>query len=146
MSLPALKSFADEVECKKYYIDNYCHKDIHTYDGLKVKFHEDTFEHAFYIRTSKKWTAKKDHFSVERGERIDWIKHVLLDSSIIPRQGYDKARKKYDNSRRVAFLAPNNYVVIIMIDNKGEGRFVTAYLVDSDDVAKKIASSPVWTK
>lgn len=70
MSLPALRNFADEAECKKYYIDNYCNKEICTHDGIKVKFHEDTFEHSFYIRAQKKWKSKKDHFSVERGERI----------------------------------------------------------------------------
>lgn len=146
MSLPALKNFANELECKQYFVDNYCNQEIYTHDGIRVKFHEDMFEHIFCIRKEKTWKSKKDHFSIDRGERIDWIKYVLQDPTIIPRQGYDKARKRYDNSRRVAFLAPNNYVVIIKIDNKGEGRFVTAYLVDSADVASKISGSPVWIK
>lgn len=146
MSLPALRNFADEAECKKYYIDNYCNKEICTHDGIKVKFHEDTFEHSFYIRAQKKWKSKKDHFSVERGERIDWIRYVLQDPTIIPRQGYDKAKKCFDNSRRVTFLAPNNYVVVIQIDNKGDGRFVTAFIVDSEEVANKIKGNPIWVK
>ena len=58
----------------------------------------------------------------------------------------DSAKKNYDNSRRVTFLAPNNYVVVIYINAKGEGKFVTAYLVDNQDTATKIASSPVWEK
>jgi hypothetical protein len=146
MSLPALKIFADESECKQYFVDNYCNQEIFTHDGIRVKFHEDMFEHAFYIRTAKKWKAQKDYFATDRGEHIDWIKYVLQDPTIVLRQGYDKARKRYDNSRRVAFMAPNNYVVIILIDNKGAGRFVTAYLVDSEDVANKISGSPVWVK
>lgn len=146
MSLPALRNFANEAECKQYFIDNYCNAEISTHDGIKVKFHEDMFEHAFYIRVNKTWRSHKDHFSKERGERIDWIKYVLNDPTIIPRQGYDKAHKRYDNTRRVAFLAPNNYVVVILIDNQGEGRFVTAYLVDKPEVANKINSSPVWVK
>ena len=146
MSLPALKIFADESECKQYFVDNYCNQEIFTHDGIRVKFHEDMFEHAFYIRSATKWKAQKDHFSIDRGERIDWIKYVLQDPTIVPKQGYDKARKCYDNSRRVAFLAPNNYVVIIMIDNKGEARFVTASLVDHEDVANKISGSPIGVK
>ena len=37
-------------------------------------------------------------------------------------------------------------VVVIYINAKGEGKFVTAYLVDNQDTANKIASSPVWKK
>ena len=81
---------------------------------------------------------------MERGERIDWIKYVLNDSTITPRQGYDKAKKRFDNSRRVAFLTPNNYVVIIQLVGKREARFVTAFIVDSADVANKINANPVW--
>lgn len=146
MSLPALRSFSSESECKKYFVDNYCNADIFTHDGIRVKFHESMFEHAFYVRTNKAWKARKDHYSVERGERIDWIKYVLNDPTIIPRQGYDKARKRNDNSRRVAFLTNQNYVVVIAIDNQGEGRFVTAFLVDRIDVANKILSNPIWVK
>lgn len=144
MSLPALKDFSSETECKQYYIENYCHADIKTFDGIVVKFYEETFEHAFYTRTKKSWRAPKDHFSTERGERIDWIRAVLEDPSIIPRKGYDKARRTYDNSRRVTFLSPNNYVVVIFINNIGEGKFVTAYVVDNEDTAQKLSSSPLW--
>ena len=144
MSLPALRNFANESDCKKYFIDNYCNVQISTHDGIIVKFHKDMFEHAFYVRSQKKWKSNKDHYSVDRGERIDWIKYVLNDSTIIPRQGYDKAKKGFDNSRRVAFLAPNNFVVVIQLIGKRRARFVTAYLVDSTDVANKIIASPIW--
>lgn len=147
MSLPELRKFADEQECKQYYIENYCHNtEIKTFDGIRVKFYEETFEHAFYIRTRKSWSAPKDKYSEERGERIDWIKAILEDPDIAPRKGYDKAKKSYDNSRRVVFWAPNNYVVVIYINKKGEGKFVTAFLVDNQDTATKIANSPIWEK
>lgn len=144
MSLPALRTFASEADCKQYFVENYCNAEIYTHDGIKVKFHKDIFEHAFYVRVQKQWKSKKDHFSLERGERIDWIKYVLNDSTITPRQGYDKAKKRFDNSRRVAFLTPNNYVVIIQLVGKREARFVTAFIVDSADVANKINANPVW--
>jgi len=147
MGLPELRKFTNEEECKEYYIEHYCNNtEIKTFDGICVRFYEETFEHAFYVRTRKSWKAPKDNYSIERGERIDWIKSVLEDPSIIPRKGYDSAKKNYDNSRRVTFLAPNNYVVVIYINAKGEGKFVTAYLVDNQDTANKIASSPVWEK
>ncbi len=144
MSLPALRSFASEAECKQYFVDNYCNAEISTHDGIKVSFHEDMFEHAFYVRAQKKWKSAKDHFSTDRGERIDWIKYVLNDNTIIPRQGYDKAKKRFDNSRRVTFLTPNNYAVIIQLTGIREARFVTAFIVDSQDVANKINANPVW--
>ena len=146
MNLPPLRSFSDESECKQYYIDNYCNANIQTHDGITVKFFEDTFEHAFYTRTQKKWKAPKDRFAVDRGERIDWIKTVLEDPSIIHRKGYDKARRTYDNSRRVTFLSPQNYVVVIFINDKGVGKFVTAYIVDNNDTAEKLRSAPIWEK
>lgn len=128
-------------------MEHYCNNmDITTFDGIHVRFYEETFEHAFYVRTRKSWKAAKDKYSTERGERIDWIKAVLEDPSITPRKGYDKARKSYDNSRRVTFLAPNNYIVVIYINESGEGKFVTAYLVDNQDTADKIANSPIWEK
>lgn len=144
MSLPELKQFDTEEEYKEYFIDNYCKCEVKTHDGIVVKFYEDMFEHAFYTRTRKSWKAKKDHFAVERGERIDWIKHVLADPAIIPRKGYDKEKRTYDNTRRVTFLTPENYVVVINIIKPGEGKFVTAYLVDNSDTANKLSAAPVW--
>lgn len=144
MALPALKSFSSEAECKTYFIENYCKQQIFTHDGIRVQFYDNMFEHSFYTRTSKNWKAKKDHFAVERGERIDWIKAVLEDPTIVPHKGWDKEHKRYDNSRRVALLTADNYVVIIMIVGEKLARFVTAYLVDDARVANLINNSPVW--
>lgn len=142
--LPPLLNLSNEAEYKNYYIENYCNKEIKTYDGILVKFHEDTFEHSFYKRKRKTWKAKKDVFSKERGERMDWIKHVLNDPSITPKKGYDKAKQSYDSTRRVAFLNEENYLVVIYINKHGVGKFVTAYLVDNDEAANKIRNSPNW--
>ncbi len=144
MSLPALRKFSSEAECKQYFVDNYCNAEIYTHDGIKVNFHSDMFEHAFYVRSQKKWEANKDHFSIDRGERIDWIKYVLNDPTIIARQGYDKAKNRFDNSRRITFLVQNNYAVIIQLVSKREGRFITAFIVDSLTVANKINANPIW--
>lgn len=146
MLLPPLLILSSEAEYKQYFIDNYCNKcPIITFDGLPVMFYPDMFEHAFYRRTRPNWRAPKDSVDKSRCERMLWIKAILEDNTIIPRQGYDKARRRYDNTSRVAFLAPNNYLVVIR--NAGMSwRFVTAYLVDNQEAANKILASPVWSK
>ena len=54
MGLPELRKFTNEEECKKYYIEHYCNNtEIKTFDGICVRFYEETFEHAFYVRTRK---------------------------------------------------------------------------------------------
>lgn len=147
MTLPALVQLATEEEYRQYYIENYCNKSpIYTYDQIPVTFYPEKFEHAFYKRTNKTWKAKKDQFFRSRGERIDWIKCILQDKSITPKKGYDKATGSYDNSRRVAFLSKDMYLVVIYINNKGEGSFVTAYEVDNQNAANKILNSPDWEK
>lgn len=57
--------------------------------------------------------------------------------------GFDKARNQYDSDNRVAFLAPNNYLVVIRKTPR-EWKFVTAYLVDNPMAARKIQASPEW--
>src|SRR6056297_2083711 len=120
MELPELLTYETEEEYKRHYIENYCEAcPIYTFDNIPVMFYEDKFDHAFYKRTHKSWHASKDSFSKLRGERMDWIKHVLQDPNIIPRKGYDKAKNSYDNTRRVTFLNEQNYLVVIFINNKG---------------------------
>jgi hypothetical protein len=147
MGLPKLLKYQTEEEYRQHYIKNYCEAcPIYTYDNIPVMFYEDKFDHSFYKRTHQSWEAKKDRFSYERGERMDWIKYVLQDPNIIPRKGYDKAKKSYDNTRRVTFLSDENYLVVIFINKKGEGKFVTAYVVDNEEASNKIRNSPRWEK
>lgn len=147
MALPELLQYETEEEYKQHYIKNYCEAcPIYTFDNIPVMFYEDRFGHAFYKRTHKSWEAEKDTFSKERGERMDWIKQVLQDPTIIPRKGYDKAKNSYDNSRRVTLLTQENYLVVIFINKQGKGKFVTAYLVDNEEAAEKIRNSPLWEK
>ena len=147
MSLPALLHYTTEEEYKKHYIEHYCDKSpITSYDGIPVMFYTDRFEHAFYKRTSKSWKARKDRFCQPRGERMDWITYVLQDPTIKPKKGYDKDKDSYDETRRVAFLSEENYLVVIYINKNGQGKFITAYLVDDEETADKIRSSPDWEK
>lgn len=60
MGLPELKKFTNEAECKKYYVEHYCNNtEIKTFDGICVRFYEEAFEHAFYIRTRKNGKHRK---------------------------------------------------------------------------------------
>lgn len=146
MELPSLVHLETETDYFNHFVDMYCNAGpIITWDGLPVVFYPEMFTHAFYKRTSKSWKAKKDSFDIARGERIDWIKAVLEDASILPRAGYDKAKGTYDGSRRVTFLTPDNYLVVIREDG-AKWRFVTAYLVDDSRTVGKILASPIWKK
>lgn len=135
-----------EAEYKQYFIDNYCAvSPIYTWDKLPVEFYADMFEHAFYKRTQKSWKAKKNAVDIERCKRMAWIKEVLLDPSIVPRVGFDKAKDTYDNSRRVALVSQEKYVVVIRNTGK-KWRFVTAYIIDNQDTYNKLMASPIWQK
>ncbi len=147
MNPPEILNLLNEEAYKNYYVENYCNKcPIFTFDGIPVMFYPEKFEHAFYKRSKATWKAKKSLFDVSRAERMDWIKAVLQDPQIIPKKGFDKARDSYDNKRRVTFLNEENYLVVIELDKKGKGIFVTAYLVDNENAAEKIRSSPNWEK
>ena len=147
MALPKLLTYSTEDEYKQHYLENYCKScPINTFDGIPVMFYPETFEHAFYKRTNKSWKAKKDSFSKDRGERLDWIKIVLQDDSIIPKKGYDKATGSYDNTRRVTFMNSDNYLVVIYINDQNIGKFVSAYIVDNERAASLIRNSPNWEK
>jgi hypothetical protein len=148
MPLPKLVEYNTEAEYKAHYLSHYCNQNpIMTHDNIPVMFYPETFEHSFYKRSAKKWSAKKDIFSKERGERIDWIKHVLQDPTVMMKKGYDKARNNYDSTRRVTYMNQENFVVVIWVnDKKGTAKFVTAYLVDNPYAAEKIRNSPDWGK
>ena len=146
MAALSLIHLATEAEYKQLFVDTYCTSGpIYTWDNLPVVFYPDMFEHAFYKRATKNWKAPKSSIDLSRCERILWIKEVLLDSSIIPRQGYDKAKNTHDSTRRVALLTPEDYVVVLRNDGN-KWRFVTAYLIDNAVTKSKILSAPIWQK
>lgn len=146
MAALSLIRLATETEYKQLFVDTYCTPGpIYTWDNLPVMFYPDMFEHAFYKRAIKNWKAPKSSIDLSRCERILWIKEVLSDSSIVPRQGYDKAKNTHDNTRRVALCTPEDYLVVIRNDGN-KWRFVTAYLIDNAGTKRKILSAPIWQK
>jgi hypothetical protein len=134
-----------ENEYKNHYIEEYCNKVIHTHDGIEVKFRPEKFSHAFFKNASRK-NKDKSIFSMERAQRINWIKKVLQDEELHIYAGWDSSKKKYDHTRRVCLVTNDGYVVVLRMAKPSLGIFVTAYLIDDDEVKRKIESSPiVWT-
>ena len=74
-------------------------------------------------------------------DRIHWIKDVLSDPSDELYVGFDKVKKSYDNSSRVA-VVKGDYAVIIRLINNKNARFITAYVADNS--IEKIKKSPKW--
>jgi len=146
MSIPALLLLPSEADYKQYFVNNYCNNcPVYTWDGLPVMFYPDMFEHAFYKRATRSWRAPKTVFDWDRGRRMPWIRDVLQDATIVPRQGYDKATGNHDNSRRVVLVSREMYVVVIRSDDT-KWRFVTAYIIDNNDTYNKLITAPPWIR
>lgn len=142
-TIPAFVVLSSPDEYKKYYIEKYCKKDLKTFDGIKVKFYEDQFEHAFY-ESSNKLKRNKDIFSRERALRMDWIEYVLKNPKAELHLGWDRDKKKYNKERRVAIISPEDYVVIIRINDDNTAKFITAYYANNSAI--KIRTAPLWSE
>lgn len=101
----------------------YCSQQIYTFDGMRVKFFPDQFNHVFYESSKRNVTKKdkehgyKDCLSYTRLEKMLWIKDALIDEEAELHVGYDKKTKSYNRSRRVA-VAKDSFVVVIYIIDK----------------------------
>jgi hypothetical protein len=134
---PLLKS-KTAAEYRSYYESNYCRCPIKTFDGIEVRFRKRDFNHCFFESVE----TKDDTFSIERAERLLWIKAALQDSSAELYIGWDNRKKKLTDGRRVAIVF-GNYVVIIVLTGKLKADFVTAFIA-GDSSLSKIRNSPKW--
>lgn len=138
-----------ENELRDIWQKEYCDQVLVTFDGIKVKFFAEMFDHAFYessrrnSRVKTKAGGHKDCLSEARLEKMLWIKDALADPEAELYVGYDKERRSYDNSRRVA-VVKGDYTVIIRLKDDQNAKFVTAYVADNS--IEKIRTSPQWTK
>jgi len=140
MPYPPLVYYETEAQYRTHFERVYCKEKIVTFDGIPVKFKKQDFNHAFY--ESK--VVKDDTFSFARAQRIDWIKAALGDPYSEMYVGWDNKKKKNDRHRRVV-LVQGNYVVVIGISSKGNGRFITSFLADSGRTVQMIRQNPKWT-
>jgi hypothetical protein len=134
-----------EAELRQLWEDEYCKpaSPIFTFDKIVVKFYPDMFDHAFY-ESHNRMRRDKSVLSLNRLEKMLWVKATLQDPEAILKQGWDRDLKIYDNGRRVAFIR-NNYVVVIRFTGIQKATFVTAYeLTDNTGNGQKILDSPDW--
>lgn len=130
-------------EYRLHYEEMYCKKPIITNDGIPIFFKSETFIHAFYESSSR--DGKKDEFSKERSQRIDWIKKTLENPLSIHYKGWSKKYKSYQNNRRVSIVFHDFVVVVQLFFTKKQtikGKFITAYCADNS--LDKIKKSPKW--
>jgi len=126
-----------EPELRKIWREEYCEQEIHTFDNVLVKFYEDMFDHAFFESAERK-AKDKTILSLNRLEKIYWIKDALRDPDAILKKGWDNEKKEYYPDRRVA-IVKGNYIVIIRFTGLLKAKFVTAY--EKEDI-NNIMNSP----
>ncbi len=137
MAYRKIKSYSfTEAELRLIWKQEYCDVDVFTFDKIHVKFYEDMFDHAFFESENRK-PGDKSILSLNRLEKIYWIKDTLQDSSAILKMGWDNNRKTYYKNRRVA-VVKNNYVVVIFLTGLLKAKFITAY--EKDDITNVLAS------
>ncbi|MCK5740806.1 MAG: hypothetical protein KAH48_01200 [Chlorobi bacterium] len=133
-----------EQQFRDLWKNEYCDKSkpIHTFDDILVRFYEDMFDHAFYESYNTK-AKDKSILSLNRLQKMLWIKDTLEDPDSIRKKGWDRKRRTYLNSRRVA-LIKGNYIVVIVFLGENIANFVTAYEIQDDENVAKIMTSPDW--
>lgn len=147
MSYPPLVLYGTQEEYREHYERVYCRVPLRTFDGILVRFRKMKFEHCFFESSRRDGT--KDHFSIKRAERIDWIKNALQDPSSERYVGWDRIRKCYDKQRRVAIVM-GNYIVVIRLKGSGNADFITAFLADTQvgtgsySTVDQIRKGPKW--
>lgn len=145
MAYKKIKSYdLSEEQLRQIWQEEYCTQTIITFDAIRVRFYPEMFDHCFYESANRK-EKDKSVLSLNRLEKIYWIKDTLQDATAILKQGWDKTNKTYDNMRRVA-MVKGNYVVIILIYKEGNARFITAFQIDDEENLEKFLEGPDWQK
>lgn len=142
MAFPPLCTLTDPSDYRQRFESMYCNAPITTFDGIEVRFRKNQFDHCFFESSNR--NGVKDQFSVGRAERIDWIKAALEDATAARYAGWDKQKKRYDQTRRVCIVMVN-YVVVIAIKKNRKADFITAYVADTPSTLQKLNTSPPWT-
>ncbi len=133
-----------ESDFRKIWDDEYCTQQILTFDAIQVKFYSEMFDHCFFESADRK-AKDKSILSLNRLEKIYWIKDTLQDPTSLLKQGWDNKNKAHDNARRVA-MVKGNYVVVISIYAEKKARFITAFQIENEDNLKNFINGPNWLK
>jgi hypothetical protein len=130
-----------ETEMRTLWRETYCLSEIITFDNVNVKFYEDMFDHCFFESENRK-KNDKSILSLNRLEKMLWIKDTLQDPSAILKKGWDNKEKDYFTDRRVA-IVKGNYVVVIRFTGFLKAKLVTAY--EKNDI-ENILQGPDFEK
>lgn len=145
MAYIRIKSYnITETELRNIWKQEYCDKEIITFDNVAVKFYEDMFDHVFY-ESSNNIAKDKSILSLNRLEKIYWIKEVLQDKDAMLKKGWDNSSKTINENRRVA-MVKGNYIVVIRFTGLLKAKLVTAFEMQDNEDIKKILDGPDFEK
>jgi len=142
MTYKKIKSYQlSEQDMRGLWKSEYCAQVIYTFDGIRVHFYDDMFDHCFFESSNRK-EKDKSVLSLNRLEKMLWIKETLKDPDAILKKGWDNENKEFFEDRRVA-IVKGNYVVIIRFIGLLKAKFVTAYV--KEDI-EKVLQGPDFIK
>jgi hypothetical protein len=133
---PPLLQGKTPAEYRSFFEATYCHGPITTFDGIAVRFRKRDFNHCFFESVHE----RDDTFSIQRAERLLWIKAALQDPDAELYVGWDNKKKKLVKDRRVAIVV-HNYVIVIRFTGADSAVFVTAFVAE-EDTLRKIRKAP----
>jgi hypothetical protein len=128
-------------EFREIWKNEYCLGPIQTFDSVMVFCYEDMFDHVFF-ESANRIKGDKSILSLNRLEKIHWIKAALQDPDAILKSGWDKSTKSYFDNRRIS-IVKGNYVVVIMFTGYLKAKLITAY--EKDEI-ENIMRSPDFDK
>lgn len=105
MPYPPLLKGKNAAEYRSFFNSNYCRAPIQTFDGIGVRFRKRDFNHCFFETVH----SKDDTFSVQRAERLLWIKAALQDPNAELYVGWDNKKKRPAYGRRVTIVFGDYY-------------------------------------
>ena len=138
---PPLQKHGNIEIYRGFFFSTYCVRPIETHDGISVRFRKDIFGHI--MQESSNRDGVKDTLSLQRAERLGWIKIALQDPSLQFKAGWDNKKKIYDHRRRITIMI-DNFVVVIRLKSAKEADFVTCYVADDVRTQAKLRNTPDW--
>jgi len=141
MTLPPLLLLPSERDYRSHFRESYSRgPEIVTLDGMKIKFHDNQFSHAFY-RTDRQSRRKTTTADYDRMKRMDWIRAIATSDTT------DVYRRTMPNGhiRRIMIDPLSCYAVVCeqLTTNPEAAVFITAYL-PGVGALEKMRANPEW--
>ena len=73
-------------------------------------------------------------------------RYVCIGGIWVPNEKRSIIKQQINDIKSKYRISGEFNVVVIFINDKGVGKFVTAYIVDNNDTAEKLRSAPIWEK